>query len=589
MRGNDLETRLAQAVTHATPDVLDRILSSCDEQKGTVIPMTTTKKRRYIPMLAAVAAMLVLCFGIFGVIQLQSGSAADSIVLLDVNPSISLTVSAKEKVLTAEALNEDGEAVLSDLNLKNVELTTAVNAIIGSMLQKGYLSDLQNAILVSVENDDQDKAAQLEALISQVISNVFSDSNLESAVLTQTVTEDETITQLAAAYSISVGKAALIQALIQQDETLTADNLAALTINDLTLICQSRGIQVDSLSQTGEASTLAYIGEDAALTLACENAGVSTSDLTQYKVKFDSDDGVMVYDVEFTVGDTSGAYVEYEYEINALTGDIVSFEQENKGSSGKDQPSTSMIDAYAAQEAALNHAGLTASQVTSLSAKLDGEDGVYDVDFKYDNTKYEYEIDAYTGAVVSCETEKISSGSSTSSGGSTSSSGSTSSGSSTSSSGSSTSGSSYIGAEAAQAAALAHAGLTNSGVKYIHSWIKYDHNQPECYKVEFGTTSMGYSYEIDLYTGAVLGYETYGHGYNSHGNSYESSSYIGNDAAQKAALDHAGLTASQVSRLEVELDKEDGVYEVEFKYNNLEYEYEINAYTGAVVQYDIDD
>ncbi len=325
MRGKDLENSLAQAVTHATPDVLEHILSSSEQQKGDMISMTTTKKRRYISTLSAAAALLVVWIGIFALVQWQSaGGSADSVVLLDVNPSISLTVSTKEKVLTAEGLNEEGQEVLSDLELEGVDLTTAVSAVIGSMLQKGYLSDLQNAILVSVENDDQDKAAQLETLVSQAISTAFSNSELESAVLTQTVTEDDAITQLAETYGISAGKAALILALTEQDETLTADNLAALTINDLTLICQSRGISVDSLTQTGQASTLAYIGEDAALTAACDDAGVTQSELNWYTVEFDSEDGVMVYDVEFSVGDTSGAYVEYEYEIDALTAAILS-------------------------------------------------------------------------------------------------------------------------------------------------------------------------------------------------------------------------------------------------------------------------
>ncbi|MCD8376548.1 MAG: PepSY domain-containing protein, partial [Oscillospiraceae bacterium] len=362
MRGKDLEDRLAQAVTRATPDVLERVLSSCEQQKGDMISMTTTKKRKYYIPLTIVAALLVVCVGIFGLVQWQSGGGSNSVVLLDVNPSISLTVSAREKVLSAEGLNEDGQQVLSDLELEGVDLTTAVSAIVGSMLQKGYLSDLQNAILVSVENDDAATAAQLEALVSEAISSAFSSSEVESAVLTQTVTEDETVTQLAETYGISAGKAALILALIQQDETLTAENLAALTINDLTLLCQSRGISVDSLSQTGQASTLAYIGEDAALEIACGDAGVAQSELNWYTVKFDSEDGVIVYDVEFSVGDTSGSYVEYEYEINAQTGAIVSYGRESRGSSAASANQTT-IDATAAQEAALAHAGLTASQV----------------------------------------------------------------------------------------------------------------------------------------------------------------------------------------------------------------------------------
>ena len=40
----ELEERIRVAMDHAAPNVLDRILSSCEEQKGNVIPMTTGKK-----------------------------------------------------------------------------------------------------------------------------------------------------------------------------------------------------------------------------------------------------------------------------------------------------------------------------------------------------------------------------------------------------------------------------------------------------------------------------------------------------------------------------------------------------------------
>ena len=45
-----MEQRLRTAVEHAAPDNLERILASCTQQKGTVIPMTPPKKkRRWIP------------------------------------------------------------------------------------------------------------------------------------------------------------------------------------------------------------------------------------------------------------------------------------------------------------------------------------------------------------------------------------------------------------------------------------------------------------------------------------------------------------------------------------------------------------
>lgn len=67
-----------------------------------------------------------------------------------------------------------------------------------------------------------------------------------------------------------------------------------------------------------------------------------------------------------------------------------------------------------------------------------------------------------------------------------------------------------------------------------------------------------------------------------------SSTYIGTTKAKNIALNHAALTASKVKGLKAELDKEDGVmvYEVEFRYGNYEYEYEINAKTGAILDYE---
>lgn len=60
--------------------------------------------------------------------------------------------------------------------------------------------------------------------------------------------------------------------------------------------------------------------------------------------------------------------------------------------------------------------------------------------------------------------------------------------------------------------------------------------------------------------------------------------------AKAAALTHAGVSESQAYDMDVELDDEDGrwVYEVEFKADGMEYEYVIDAYTSAVLEYDME-
>ena len=60
---------------------------------------------------------------------------------------------------------------------------------------------------------------------------------------------------------------------------------------------------------------------------------------------------------------------------------------------------------------------------------------------------------------------------------------------------------------------------------------------------------------------------------------------------KQIALSDAGLAANQVTKMKTKLKLDDGVwyYDVEFRTIALEYEYEIEAYTGAIPEKDIDD
>ena len=63
---------------------------------------------------------------------------------------------------------------------------------------------------------------------------------------------------------------------------------------------------------------------------------------------------------------------------------------------------------------------------------------------------------------------------------------------------------------------------------------------------------------------------------------------IGHAKAKSIALNHAGVSENKAYDMEIELDDEDGtlVYEVEFKSGGMEYSYEINAATGAILKHE---
>ena len=58
------------------------------------------------------------------------------------------------------------------------------------------------------------------------------------------------------------------------------------------------------------------------------------------------------------------------------------------------------------------------------------------------------------------------------------------------------------------------------------------------------------------------------------------------DRAKSIALGHAGVSASSVSFSKAKLDDDDGrgVYESEFYVGNTEYDYEIDAHSGSILE-----
>ncbi len=109
---------------------------------------------------------------------------------------------------------------------------------------------------------------------------------------------------------------------------------------------------------------------------------------------------------------------------------------------------------------------------------------------------------------------------------------------------------------------------------------------PAQYEVEItGQKGEEIEYKIDAYTGTILESKRETEEKTSAAQP-TSSGDIGHAKAKTIALNHAGVSESKVYDMEIELDEEDGmlVYEVEFKSGGMEYSYEINAATGAIVK-----
>ncbi len=148
-----------------------------------------------------------------------------------------------------------------------------------------------------------------------------------------------------------------------------------------------------------------YIGRNRAQQIALEHANFTEEDVRFVHSRLEFDDGIWLYDVEFRKDQA-----EYDYEIDAVTGEILQFDQDaeyyqnttaSSGNTGQ------MLTEEEAVKLALAHAGVDRKDAQSLQVELDYDDGrsEYEVEWDVGRTEYSCDVDAYSGQILSFEKE----------------------------------------------------------------------------------------------------------------------------------------------------------------------------------------
>ena len=558
-----IEDMLKAEVASLTPDILPQLLDANYQQKGNVIEMNTQatpKKRKSIMYIAmAAAAALILVLGSVTMISLNY--RIDATIGIDVNPSVELKINRSDKVVSANALNQDAEVILEGMDLKGTDITVAANAVVGAMVKNGYIDELKNSVLITVNDADEARAQQLKTELGDSINAALSEQSITAAVFSQTLVDDAEVAKLADQYGISLGKAYWVSMLSKADNSLSADLLSKLSINDLALLAKARNLSGE-VTASGTASEKGYIGAQKAEQIALEtlpNATVISS-------KLDYEDGRMVYEIELLKDN-----FKYEFDIDAATGDIVKSDMEQ-------QNTTPNINAdqndYIGLEKAKSLALAKAPGSTLIKIELDYDDGVasYEGELRKDNVEYDFKINAITGAFIKWEQEtKLDQG--TGSTGSTT----------TSNNNQSNTGTNYISEEKAKQIALNK--VSGATLAYIKLDIDDDGDEPDVYEGKLYKDNMEYEFEINAITGGFVKWEQeLREGYTSNNNS---GSFIGIDKAKQIALDK--VPGATVVKIELDVD-DDGndpaVYEGELKKDGYEYEFEIDAKTGNILKWE---
>ncbi len=256
MNKKQIEACITAAARDMVPDVLDRIDLSTPQEAIEVHKRSVFMIRRRViaSLIAACFCMVALAGGTY---TYQNGRV-DSVIGIDVNPSVELSVNQRNKVLSAKALNEDAKNIMEQMDLKGVDLNVAVNAVIGALVTNGYLTDSDNAILVTVANDSVKKAKNLRSTVVSDIKTALKEKQLEAVVYDQQVIDEEQVKGFASEYGISYGKAYFLKELMDQNPSLTLDdikNLASLNMEQIAKVITERSYAVGGKTEVTEAET----------------------------------------------------------------------------------------------------------------------------------------------------------------------------------------------------------------------------------------------------------------------------------------------------------------------------------------------
>jgi hypothetical protein len=132
------------------------------------VPNQTTQTVRKKPLAwfgtplrktGVLAASLLLAVGVWGSQSLFAPQSAYAYVTVDINPSVEFSIDQKQHVVDVKGLNDDGQQVLSNLNVKGFPLIKAVESLTAAAKTKGYFNSNTEVIITASPAVSDDKLA----------------------------------------------------------------------------------------------------------------------------------------------------------------------------------------------------------------------------------------------------------------------------------------------------------------------------------------------------------------------------------------------------------------------------------------------
>ena len=215
---------------------------------------------------------------------------------------------------------------------------------------------------------------------------VVNESTAESSVDTSVASSEESKTETSKKQDSTASKA----------PAEDASSKVTSSKKDTSSKVTSSKKDTSSKATSSKESSSGNISKSKAKSIALADAGLKASQIYDYEIELDYDNGTLRYDVSFEFGGE-----DYDYEINAKSGKIISVEKPKATSS------EAKISKAKAKSTALDDAGVKAADISHYEIELEKDDGIwkYEISFNKGYDEYEYTINAENGKILHREKE----------------------------------------------------------------------------------------------------------------------------------------------------------------------------------------
>ena len=303
MNKKEIEKRLNMEITNSVPNVLENILSKCNEKERMSVmgvENNVKKNNKLIPRLAGVLAVaLVAVFGVVGVNNYNVSQAREKLI---------------DSAIKAEIKDVRGN------NIQKEQLSQLSVDDLGTLLTSKQVKIEDTKVKSRINNSayiGEEKAKQIAFNDASVNANNVNllkvEIDYDDGRLVYEVDFYSNNTEYD--YEIDAKTGEILERDIEKERNInTNSNTSASTNTD---------INTNNITSTKNTTNSASISRERAKEIAFKNANVSSSSVRELTVELDYERGKAVYEVDFKSGN-----MEYDYEIDATTGSIIKVDKE---------------------------------------------------------------------------------------------------------------------------------------------------------------------------------------------------------------------------------------------------------------------